>query len=178
VKEFYGGFMMPEKKINSKLVELSTSVLDNDKINDFLDFVSFLINNELSLQNKSTYSWWVSYKKARICTINLYGEIRYKPDGSWSIYPKGEFFTEYDKYVIDADVRKLILNSLNFNLCDKCKGDGCANFEKRQYRTTIFGKNCSSICSGIPIKIINPCGQSLEYAKHLILITKNIIADI
>jgi len=166
-----------EKKINSKLVELATSTLDKDKIDDFLDFLGFIKNNGMSLQKKSTYSWWVSYKNTGICTVNLYSKIVYKADGSWSIYPRGRFFSKYDKFVKDDDIQKLILNSLNFDLCEKCKGDTCANFEKIPHCTTIFGKSCNNICSGVPIKIINPCGESLEHAKQLIILVKDNIVN-
>jgi len=168
---------MPEKKLNSTFVELATNLLDKDKIDYFLDFINFTKNNELSLNKKSTYSCYVSYKKNRLCALNLYTVKGYKPDGSWGIVPLGGFFEKYDKHINDTELQELILNSLNFILCPNCKGDGCANWEKRQYCTTIFGKSFSNICSGYPIKFMNPCDESLECVKKIIILTKSISVD-
>jgi hypothetical protein len=48
---------------------------------------------------------------------------------------------------------------------------------KIPYCTTVFGKNCEKICSGYPVKIINPNEESLEYAKQLVLLIKNTIVN-
>ena len=175
---------MPKREKRTFL-EFAQELLDEDKIGDFLDFVQFLRKNRLVKENqisktKSTaYSTMINYTKGRsgsICSLNLWSVKSYKPDGGWSIFPSNLFFCDYDKYVTDEKLKAFILSFERIKTCRGCDGSGCYGGEADWVKTnlTIFGENFNNVCK---MKFINPNGETLEYAKELILITKNIIID-
>ena len=162
---------MPEKRATPTIAEFASNYLDADKLDHFLDFVSFVKKNQLGLRKGAAYSWGVFYKGVFICNLDLYGPKRYKPDGNWDIRPKNLFFDEYDRHVTDAEEREFILNAINFIKCRGCDGSGCMGRDN----LTIFGKNFKNVCNGFPLLIISPEGEALENAKKLVLATKDII---
>ena len=173
---------MSEQKKKPTFVELALDLLDKDKIDIFLDFIRFLKENQLTLKKQSTYIQVVSYKKEHICSLCLFSNEKYKPDGNWGISPINIFFNEYDLYVTNEKLKKLIICSLNFNLCKGCNGSQnpyCNGGSEHLGKTklTIFGKIFNNVCNGVPLKIISPDKEELELVKELVLISKKIIAD-
>ena len=175
---------MPKREKRTFL-EFAYELLDEDKIDDFLDFVQFLRENQLVKESQlsktkaTSYSRMVHYTKelsGKICALNLTGIQSYKPDGSWSISPHNLFFRDYNEYITDEKLKAFILNSIKIKKCPGCDGSRCnvARADWVRNDLTIFGENFNDICN---IKFINPSGEALELAKELVLITKNIIAD-
>jgi len=177
---------LAEKKIKPTFVELAIDLLDKDKIDNFLDFVKFLnekqflSDKQLASRSGSGYSRMIHYKKDKICALNLNSIVRYKPDGSWSICPNNIFFDDYDKYITDEKLKEFVLNSINFIKCRGCNGSQCMRGREDltgEWSMSIFGRDFINVCSGTPLMIISPSGETLECAKELVLITQNIIAD-
>ena len=175
---------MPKREKRTFL-EFAHELLDEDKIDNFLDFVQFLKDNQLVKENqisktKSTsYSTMIHYTKGisgKICALNLTDIKSYKPDGGWSIMPNNLFFRDYDKYVAAEKLKAFILDSTRIKKCRGCevnRGFG-GTIEWVSNNLTVFGEDFSNICN---IRFRNPSGEMLERAKELILITKNIIVD-
>jgi len=114
-------------------------------------------------------------QKKGILSLNLFGHENYCPNGSWSVRPWGRYIIKYDEHINDISLQKFLLESVNTTSCGTCKGDWCVNFEKRVYHTFLFGNELKGLCSGVPIKIINPSGDALSHTKELVLITRDII---
>ena len=177
---------MTGKREKRTFLEFAHELLDEDKINDFLDFVQFLRENQLvkesqlSKTKSTSYSTMVHFdghrKNDKICALNLTGIESYKPDGGWSIMPNNLFFSDYGKYVTDEKLKAFILDFIRIKKCRGCDGSRCYGGKEEWDRsnTTIFGEDFNDVCK---IKFISPSGETLEHAKELVLITKKIIAN-
>ena len=175
---------MPKREKRTFL-EFAHELLDEDKIGDFLDFVQFLRNNHLvkeskiSITRSTAYSTMIHYTKEKfggICGLHLTSIKSYKPDGGWNIIPNNRFFREYGEYITDEKLKAYILSAVKIKKCHGCEINKCwgGDIVWSKNNLILFGEDFSNICN---IKFSNPSGKSLERAKELVLVTKNIIDD-
>ena len=154
------------------ITEIATGFLDEGQLKAFVDFYSFLTNHKLAkakTSNKS-FSWAISYKHKKIGHFGFRGSL-------WSIdcfdlFSRNAWFEKCEKN-LTVELKDFIL--ANINTTSSCCVKGvCHSVEK----PVILGKMfLSRVCACRPIVFINPDGKTLEYAKELLLIGKNIVAE-
>jgi len=90
----------------------------------------------------------------------------------FDLFSRNNWFEKCEKY-LTAELKDFILNNLNTtSTC--CVKRTCHNIEIK----IILGKMVNSrVCACWPIVLNNPDGKTLEYAKELVLIGKNIIDE-
>ena len=165
---------MDKKASNQCIVEFATSLLDKDKLEAFLAFYDFLNINKLGkgkTGRKVNGSWAIIYKNKKI------GHFRLHED-SWSIdyfdlFQRIKWFDKCEKY-LTIDLKDFIL--ANVNTTSNCCIKGICNSVENQ---AILGKMFNGrVCACCPIILANPDGKTLEYAKELVLVGKNIVVEI
>ena len=165
---------MEKKGSNLRIDEIAASVLDEEKLNAFLDFYDFLSKNKLGKRKTgrsiSSHSWAITYKNQRIGGFAFHGN-------AWTIiffnlFPSKEWFARCEKY-LTVELKDIIL--ANIDTTSSCCVKGICNSVESP---TILGKmfNCR-VCACGPIKLLNPDGKTLEYAKELALIGKSVITE-
>ena len=156
--------MTTQQKSSVKFESAVSDLLAGDKLSNILEFYSFLKENKLSVTLTATNSWTVKYKGKRVCYFRV-------SSGYWFIsYFKrsGEMFERSESY-ITTELKDFIHNNIKTDLgCSGCVGDG---------RKVILGKEYDTVCWCHPIWLNNPDGEVLRFAKELVLIGKNIVAD-
>ena len=174
---------MPEQikqKSNKPNIEdIAAERLDGKHLANLLDFLDFLKANKLKLRWHSTDSWAVRYKNKWVCWLILKND-----EPLWFFRPNHIFhkahlhvshekyaFIEYNRYITDDDVKKLVWDNLQFE--KRCEKD-CNGFQNRE----IVGKVFDRICACWPITITAPEGAALECSKKLTLVIKTIISDL
>jgi hypothetical protein len=164
---------MSEKKAKLTITEIAENLLDGDKLKNFLDFYEFLKNNKLSMEMSGKGRWVVKYKKKRICHLCA-RDISGTPQNSWfiSYYKDKDLLEKCEKYVTD-ELKKFILDNINIKSGSDC--EGCAGKEN----TVILGKLFTSrVCGCHTLMLKDPDGKTIEYAKEIVLMNKQIAADI
>ena len=165
---------MDKKTSNQCIEEIAASLLDEDKMEAFFDFYSFLNINKLGkgkTGRKVEGSWAIKYKNKKI------GHFRFH-ENSWSIdyfdlFQRIKWFEECEKY-LTAELKDFIL--VNINTTSNCCIKGICHSSENQ---VILGERFNRrVCACCPIVLANPDGKPLEYAKELVLIGKNIVAEI
>ena len=160
---------MSEKKITPKIEEIAADLLVEDKLKTFLEFYEFLNNNKISKVKTGINSWAIKYKDKRIGAFRFHGNL-------WLVsyfksFTTEQWFEKCEKY-LSVELKDFVLNNINpapSGQCKKCKG---------VENQIILKKAFNNVCGCEPIKLINPDGKMLEYAKELLLIGKNIVDDI
>ena len=132
-----------------------------------LDFVEWLRENQLPPRWAGIFAWKVYYKNQYICYINF----SYPAKGSWEVKPNRLFFEEYGKYITDDELKKFVLD-------DIVHLPGCNRECGRKKNIEFLGKRFDEICSCWPFVIKNPDGAALEKLKKLVLVSRDIIADL
>ena len=167
---------MGEKKSNQSIEEIASSLLDENKLKTFLDFYDSLNSNKLGKGNTgfnpklNRYKWAIKYKNKRIGSFSFHGNF-------WSmscfdLFSRNNWFEKCEKY-LNAELKDFILTNLNTtSTC--CVKRTCHSVENKIILGKIFNYR---VCGCAPIKLIDPDGKTLEYAKELLLIGKNIIAE-
>jgi hypothetical protein len=162
-----------KKMSNQNIDIIAVNFLDEDKLKSFLDFYNFLQNNKLKKAKTgrtSIGSWSINYKNKKIGHFRFY-------ENSWSIdyfdlFDHNKWFEKCEKY-LTVELKDFILTNINTTSSCCIKGV-CHSVENK----TILGKMFDSrVCACRPVKLINPDGMTLEYAKELVLIGKNIVAE-
>ncbi|MCL2517060.1 MAG: hypothetical protein FWF15_00725 [Oscillospiraceae bacterium] len=144
--------------------EFATSLIDGDKLKNFLDFNTFLKTNKVSKGSTGANGWSVRYKKKIICHFRIH-------NGYWLIYffKDKELLEKSEKYVTD-ELKDFILNNINTTLgCRNCKG---------VENIIIYGQIFPKVCGCQLLLLNNPEEKILEYAKELVLINKTIANEI
>lgn len=166
---------------NQIIEEYAANCLDEDKLKTFLNFFDFLNKNKFGKAKtgrKVNGSWAIQYKNKMIGSFVLGKIDSYDRGNSWSIryfnlFSRNEWFEKSEKY-LSAEMKDFVLS--NINTTSKCcvvEGK-CHPIENR----IILGKMFTGkVCSCRPIKLNDPDGKTLEYAKELALIGKTIIAE-
>ena len=161
---------MGEKRPNQRIEEIAASLLNEDKLKSFLEFYDFLKSNKLGI-GKSGYRWAVKYKNKRICSIRFDEDL-------WAInyfnlHASDKWFDKFEKY-LTVELKNFILR--NINTTGKCCVMGQCN--SRENRIILGKKFTDRVCACGPIILHNPNGETLEYAKELVLMAKKAIAEV
>ena len=160
--------MIKQKKTKPKVEDFAKDLLDNDKLKNVVIFNEFLNDVDLTAEKTSKYFWSVMHEGIRISTIAIhknYWWIRF----FGRYHGSDELFNHCEKHLTD-ELKNLIINNIITNL--PCKN--CKSFASK----LIFGKMFDKVCWCTPFRFINPDGESLLYAKELVLINKNSATDI
>jgi len=164
---------MGEKRSNQSIEEIAASLLDEDKLRTFLDFYDFLKNNKLGKTRTGKTGigkWTIIYKNKKIGHFNFCENL-------WSIdffdlFSRNKWLEKCEKY-LTAELKDFILTNINTtSIC--CVNKRCWSVENKIILGELFN---SRVCACRPIELINPDGKTLEYAKELVLIGKNIIVE-
>ena len=159
---------MTEKKVKPTIEEIAASFLDGDKLRNFLDFNESLKGKQLSksatAKGTSGYMGWaIRYKGYMIGHFRAYKD-------SWFIsYFKGVDINKCEKFISD-EIKAFILE--NIIIVPPCKGCGGRN------NRMILGKEFAKVCGCHLLRLDNPDGKVLEYAKELISINRIVVGDI
>ncbi len=165
---------MGDARSSQSIEEIAAGLLDEDNRKSFLDFYDFLTSNKLGKRKTGrkpdSKNWAITYRNKKIAHFNWYKNV-------WSInifdlFPQNNWFEKCEKYLTD-ELKDFILTNINTTSSCCVKGV-CHSVEHKN----IFGKTFSGrVCACAPIIFMNPEGKTLENAKKLILIGKNIIAE-
>jgi len=141
-----------------------SKLLTGDKLANILGFYAFLKENKLSVSLTATNSWTVKFKGKRVCYFRAHEDY-------WFIsYFKrsSEIFELCEKYATN-ELKDFIHSNIKADLgCNGCVGDGSK---------IILGKTYDTICWCHPIWVNCPDGESLKLAKELVLVGKNVVAE-
>ena len=157
-----------EQKILKPTPEvIAAEVLDEDMQKDVAYLCESLRTNGLRIKWVMKNSWEVAVQKMQILC-----RIRINPaEKSW--YVTLHLFPEYNDYITDEELHSFVWNNLGGSGCDALNTH--AKCERKKNTTfNIFGKMCENQCCNSQIKIMNPTGKALEYAKILILTARDI----
>ena len=172
---------MEVNKSNQIIEEYAANCLTEDKLKNFLDFLEFLNKSKLGKTKtgrKVNGSWAIQYENKMIGSFVLGKIDGYDRGSSWSIsyfnlFSRNEWFEKCEKY-LSAEMKDFVLSNIN-TTSNCCVVEGkCHPVENR----IILGKMFTGkVCSCRPIKLSDPNGRTLEYAKELAIIGKSIIAE-
>jgi len=164
---------MRETRAKQSIEEIAASSLNEDKLKTFLDFYSFLHSNKLGKAKtgrKVNGSWAIKYKNRKIGHFHI-GKDLWSID-CFDLFSRNKWFEKCEKY-LTTELNDFILTNINTTSVCCVKGI-CHSVENR----IIYGKMFNGrMCACKPINLENPDGKTLEYAKELVLIGKNIISD-
>jgi len=155
---------MPEKKTKTTIEETAAALLDGEKLKNFLDFNESLRGKGFSKSTTSTgkngyQGWAIRYKGSMIGHFRAYKDY-------WFI----SFFKAVDinkcEGLVSDELKKFILDNIVGPGCPGCKGHA---------NRTILGKKFDIVCGCHLLRLVNPAGKALEYAKELVLVNKNIV---
>lgn len=155
-----------QKAVKPKVEDVAVEILDNDKLQNLLNFIKYLKDNKLTPRWASANSWSIRYKNKGLCYVKIDNQKKF-----WNIRLERSFFDEYDKYITDDDMKKFILGIVTAPLCEN---RDCW----KRINETIFGKTFDEVCRCWPFIVNNPDESAIEYLKELIVISKNIILDL
>lgn len=172
---------MEVNKSDQIIKEYAENCLNADKLKNFIDFLDFLKKNKLGKAKtgrKVNGSWAIQYKNKMIGSFVLGKIDGYDCGNSWSIryfnlFSRNEWFEKCEKH-LSAEMKDFVLSNIN-NTSSCCVVEGkCHPVENK----IILGKMFTGkVCSCRPIKLNDPNGKTLEYAKELAIIGKTIIAE-
>jgi hypothetical protein len=143
-------------------------LLDGEKLKSFLDFNESLKNKQLSKGattkgNSGYIGYAIRYKGYMICHFRAYQDY-------WFIsYFKSVDINKCKGFVSDELKEFILENIVTIPPCQGCQG---------RDNKIIFDKHFDKVCGCHLLRLNNPDGKALEYAKKLILINKNIVDDI
>lgn len=168
-------------KSNQIIEEYAANCLNGDKLKAFLDFFSFLTENKFGKAKtgrKVNGSWAIQYRNKMLGRFVL-GKMNDCDYGNaWSItyfnlFSRNEWFEKCEKHV-SAEMKEFILSHIN-TTSSCCVVEGkCHAVENKIILGKLF---TGKVCSCRPIKINDPKGKTLEYAKELAIIGKTILAE-
>ena len=158
-----------QKETKPKVEDVAAEILDGDKLKNLLNFLAFLKDNKMTPRWQSYNSWKVTYKNKSMCYVNLN-----ERDKVWMIrlsqFTRDGWFTNYDNYFTDEELKKFILDNINPPPCVERGCNGRQNM-------TIFGKHFDKVCNCWPLRFINLEDAELEFSKKLILTIKKFITE-
>ena len=128
-----------------------------------MDFYNFLIENNFKITaNGPSNKWAATHKNPNNKIIN-----------SMRIFFSDEFLKKIEQHATN-DTKEFILNNLNTNPGCRFKDRICNGKENQ----VIFGKMFDKVCGCNPLSFRNPSGKTLEFAKIIALMNKNIVDDV
>ncbi|MCL2547409.1 MAG: hypothetical protein FWE06_09575 [Oscillospiraceae bacterium] len=145
-----------------KIQDIALNHLEEDNLANFLNFLEFLQSIKLTARWHAHNSWSVNHKGKTICYIQL------RKERSWTIQHNGLLFEEYDRYILDDELKKFVWNNMRSPICaPNCYGRSMM----------VMGKKIDTVCYCWPFLQDNMNGAALEHLKNIIEVRKNIIAD-
>ena len=154
--------------MSRKIEDAIMDVLKGDAQKNALDFVAYLRENEIPLE-ESDNLWSVQYKDEYMCFILIDGSDN--APGPWTIWSEqvpGTWVTwsdddcggEYVDFPLDDHIKEIAL--ANINICGSCGGSCSPGRRKR-----VLGKEFDNVCNSA-IAFTNPDAAALECAKRMI----------
>jgi len=156
------------QKAKPPIEEIAATFLDGEKLENFLDFNESLKKKQLSkgatTKGESGYiGYAIRYKSQMICHLRAYKDY-------WFI----SYFKSVDinkcEGIVSDDLKEFILN--NIVTVPPCRG--CQGRDNR----IILDKHFDKTCHCHLLRLNNPDGKALEYAKELVLVNRKIVDDI
>ena len=160
--------ILQQQKIDKPTPEDTFSeFLVGETKNNALNFIAWLHENKLIPRWDGIYRWKVNYKSHYVCYISL----SWPPsNGIWEVKPNRLFFGEYGKYIADDELKKFVLDIVQLPGCNR----DCGRMKNEEF----LGKKFDEVCACWPFRTKNPDGAAFENLKKLILISRDIIADL
>jgi hypothetical protein len=160
-----------QKALKLKPETLAAQVLDGEKLKNLLDLVEFLNTNGLKLRLAAKNAWEVVVRNPEntLTQNQILRRLRVDPENkTWSV--SLHYFPEYTEHITDAELINFVWDNLHSKICHQ----NCKNIKTRSF----FGKEFDSMCCNEQIRILNPSGKGLEYAKTLIMTAKTIVVSV
>ena len=139
--------------------------------NNALNFIAWLRENKLTPRWDGIFRWKVSYKSKYICYIALLWPTS---NGIWEIKPNRLFFWEYSKYITDDKLKQFALDMVQLPGCNMDNRKWCGRMRNMEF----LGEKFDEVCGCWPFKVKNLDSAALERLKELVLMSRDIIADI
>lgn len=155
-----------QKAEKPKIENIINTVLEGERKQNALAFVSFLRSLRMTPQWASVNSWAVSYKSTRVCYIKV-GDSLAGP-GSWYIRPAIGYNNMLVDFCVKEQLQEIMLASVHFcRACGRCAPGKHAVF---------FGKDLDGVCYSIDFEFHNPDIAVLDCAEKLVIFRRNMIA--
>ena len=153
-----------QKNTKPKIEDITLEILDEDKNNNVLEFISYLKTNKMSTHWASVNSWKIVHKGKDISFFKLY-------DNSWYIDPIVDYKdSNFVEYIKKEKLEKILQK--NVELCTNCLPNGQCTPGRS---VEILGKQYKNICH--TIRFINPNSSEINCIKKLFEYRKGIISD-
>jgi len=160
-----------QKAHKPKIEEVIPHILDGDMQKAALDFAAHLRENKISPRWASHNSWVARSGGKNVCYIRMS-----KKSYDWCVAFSFDLykynFTEYEKCIINKDMRNLILDSVASQRCTEEAQIGCGMKNK-----SLFGKTFPLMCRCCTCEMTNPNAEQIEIIKRLVLIIKQMNSD-
>ena len=158
-----------QKNTKPNIKDVIGNFLEGDALKNAMNFVTFLMDNDMTPRWSSANAWRVVGKKSKsICKINLGGAkgawMNYMRVGDWQIIELEGLDRKYLDEFISCDEMKDFVWA-NIKSCTRCCSCGPRN-------RTYVGKQFDECC-GLSIK--NPDAKGVELAKKLVEANKRFI---
>ncbi len=153
-----------------RIEEVINTVLKGDAQQNALDFVAYLRDSEIPIEESESY-WEIRYMDECVCFIWINGSDDLP--GPWTIWSAqipgtwaawGDY--EYIDFPLDERIKETAWK--NVNVCGNC-GD-CSNVGG--IRKTVLGKEFDNLCNST-MAFTNPDAEALKCAKKMVEIRKN-----
>lgn len=147
------------------------TISDNKVKNIALDFISFLIDNDMEFERAGGYwenqsYWYIKYNNEYVCYILVNGtsdEKRFAPLTVWTDDSNSHWYSDCK---LENSIKNIAISHID--ICEKC---GACNGGTTK---NIFGKQYDNICR-TTFRFINPDLDELKCLKKLILLRKSTI---
>jgi len=154
-----------------RFIELAAKLLDENKLKSLLDFNEFLKSNKFQKRATGIKNLGISYNRYEICSLRL-GEDFWFITFFKDYYRRAKLFEQCEEYLTD-ELKEFILDNINtkpgfITGCKTCTPENKIILEK------MFDVVCN--CHQIVLKNLDD--KTLEYAKEIVLIAKNVVDDI
>lgn len=156
-----------QKTVKPRIEDVIGDLIEGENLQIALEFIDYLRRNKMSIQWASTNSWKVNYKSTVVCYIKAgtgLHPIHKLKEGSWLIYPHGDFTSRYGNEKITTNEDLLNTAWANVRYCKKCRA--CAPGVTME----IMGRKFDNLCKNPGIDMRNPNAAAIECVKVLLQI--------
>ncbi len=146
-----------------------STISDKAVKNIALDFISFLIDNDMKFERAGGYwknqsYWYVKYNDEYVCFILINGigdEERFAPLTVWTDDSNSHWYGDCN---LQDSIKNIAVRHID--ICEKC--GACSGGTVKN----IFGKQYDNVCR-TAFRFINPDSYELKCLKKLILLRKS-----
>ena len=155
---------MPKQTIESHIKE----TLAGDTRKNALDFVAFLLANEMQFERGEGYwkdklYWCIKHENESVCYLLLNSpKENLKP---WTIWSDDSGSNCFEDCSLDEYMKEIAWDNVDF--CGNCGGDCSPGTRK-----VVFGKEFNNVCRAA-MRFTNPDAETVECMKKLVEIRKN-----